>query len=137
VLGDLRGGVTVVDDYAHHPAEIRATLAAARTRYPGRRLVVVHQPHTYTRTRNLLTEFAAALAKADVVVLTPVYAARERDTLGISSADLAAAMEDAILVESLDEAAARVWDLLQPGDVLITLGAGDVNRVGRQVMQSG
>lgn len=138
VLGEV-GGVTVVDDYAHHPVEIRATLAAARIRYLGRRLVVVHQPHTYTRTRNLLTEFAAALADADVVVLTPIYAAREDDTLGVSSADLAAAMEAhprVTLVESLDEAVERVANLIEPGDVLITLGAGDVNEVGRRIVKA-
>ena len=138
VLGEVNG-VTVVDDYAHHPAEIRATLAAARVRYPGKRLVAVHQPHTYTRTRDLLAEFAAALADADVVMLTPIYAARERDTLGVSAADLAAAMRDhpaVTLADSLDDAAARVLSLLRPGDVLITLGAGDVNLVGKHVLQS-
>jgi len=136
VLGEV-GGITVVDDYAHHPAEIQATLAAARERYPGRRLVAVHQPHTYSRTRDLLTDFAAALAEADVVVLAPIYAARERDTLGVSSADLAAAMAGhsrVTLVGSLDEAAAHVQNALEPGDVLITLGAGDVNHVGRKVL---
>ncbi len=137
VLGQVRG-VTVIDDYAHHPAEIQATLAAARARYPSRRLVVVHQPHTYTRTRDLLPDFAAALAEADVVVLTPIYAARERDTLGVSSADLAAVMRHhpaVTLVESLDEAIEYVRDVLRPGDVLITLGAGDVNQVGKQIIQ--
>ncbi|MBU0491382.1 MAG: UDP-N-acetylmuramate--L-alanine ligase [Chloroflexi bacterium] len=134
VLGEVNG-VPVIDDYAHHPAEIRATLAAARQRYPGRRLVAVHQPHTYTRTRALLTEFASALAQADVVMLTPIYAARERDTLGVSSADLAAAMDRVILTDSLDEAAARVLELLRPSDVLITLGAGDVNRIAYSVIR--
>jgi len=135
VLGEVNG-VTVVDDYAHHPAEIQATLATARARYPDRRLVIVHQPHTYTRTRDLLPDFAVALADADVVVLTPIYAARERDTLGVSSADLAAAMRGhphVQLVESLNQATLYVSNLLEPGDVLITLGAGDVNQVGRDV----
>jgi len=135
VLGEVNG-VTVVDDYAHHPAEIQATLATARARYPDRRLVIVHQPHTYTRTRDLLPDFAVALADADVVVLTPIYAARERDTLGVSSADLAAAMRGhphVQLVESLNQATLYVSNLLEPGDVLITLGAGDVNQVGRDI----
>ena len=83
------GGITVIDDYAHHPTEVRATLAAARDRYPGRRIVVYLQPHTYSRTRALLDDWADAFGDADIVRIGEIYAARERDTLGIDSATLA------------------------------------------------
>src|SRR5439155_24872247 len=78
------GGVTVVDDYAHHPTEIAATLEAARRRFPGRRLVALFQPHTYTRTRDFLDQFASSLSAADRVIVSEIYASRERDTLGLS-----------------------------------------------------
>jgi UDP-N-acetylmuramate--alanine ligase len=130
------GGVTVVDDYAHHPTEIRATLAAARERFPGQELWVIFQPHTYSRTKHLMAEFAEALALADHVVVTEVYAAREHDTLGVSGADIVAHMEhpDARFVPELDEAAKGVTARMKPGDVLLTLGAGDVWCVGESVM---
>ena len=129
-------GVTVVDDYAHHPTEIRATLAAARARYAGRRIVAVHQPHTYSRLRNLLPEFASAFGDADVVLICDIYASRETDTLGMHSRDLVAAMTHAEVryVGGLAEAVSALQGLLRPGDVLITLGAGDVNRVGQEIL---
>ncbi len=130
-------GVTVVDDYGHHPTEIAATLAAARTKRP-RRLWCVFQPHTYHRTKSLLPEFARALEAADVVVVTDVYmpAGREVDTLGVSSADIVAAMqhEQAHYVGGLAEAAAFVGERLEAGDMLITMGAGNVFRVGEEVL---
>src|SRR5437016_1863628 len=81
-------GVTVVDDYAHHPTEIAATIEAARSRYGGRRLLVLFQPHTYTRTRDFLDGFASSLAKADRVIVSEIYASREKDTLGLSGRDI-------------------------------------------------
>ncbi|MBM3133817.1 MAG: UDP-N-acetylmuramate--L-alanine ligase [Chloroflexi bacterium] len=135
VKGETRG-ILVIDDYAHHPSEIKATLRAARERYPGRRIVAVHQPHTFSRLKALLPEFAAAFADADVVVITEVYPARETDTLGVSSRDLVAAMRHPAVHYAADlaEAARLVQTLLRPGDVLLTLGAGDVFLVGEQLL---
>ncbi len=128
--------VTVVDDYAHHPTEIKATLAAARSRYAGRRIVAVHQPHTYSRLLNLLPEFASAFGDADIVLICDIYASRETDTLGMHSQKLVSAMTHPGVhyAGGLDEAAAMLKGLLLPGDVLITLGAGDVNQVGREIL---
>ena len=136
---ELKGeadGVTVVDDYAHHPTEIRATLAAARQRFPGRTLWAVWQPHTYSRTKTLLPEFAQAFDQADHVLVLPIYAARERDTLGISSGDVVAAMDhpDARLVGSREEAVAVLGTEVAPGDVVLTLGAGDGDKVGEWLL---
>jgi UDP-N-acetylmuramate--alanine ligase len=141
-------GVTVVDDYAHHPTEIRATLAAARIKYPDRPIWAVFQPHTYSRTAALLDDFAAALDKADHVLVTGIYAARERDTLGVSGADIvarmsaasagasagAAAPATAAYVEALDDAVDILLERVRPGDVVITLGAGDGNLIGEGLL---
>lgn len=119
--------IAVVSDYAHHPTEIAATIAAARERYPSRRIVAVFQPHTYSRTRALLDEFAHALDAADQVVLADIYRAREVDSLGVSSADIAARMTQAPqLVGDAAESALVVRDLLRPGDVVLVMGAGDI-----------
>ena len=132
------GGVVVIDDYAHHPTEIRATLQAARGRFPDRSLWAVWQPHTYSRTVTLLREFAKAFDAADHVIVLPIYAARETDTLGASSAGVVAAMEhpDARCARSLDEAVVWLGTELQPGDVVLTLGAGDGYRVGEWVLEA-
>jgi UDP-N-acetylmuramate--alanine ligase len=131
-----RNGVTVVDDYAHHPTEIKATLAGARGRYAGRRIVAVHQPHTYSRLRNLLDEFAGAFADADIVLMCDIYASRETDTLGMHSRTLVERMHhaDARYVGGLPAAVETLKGLLAPGDVLMTLGAGDVNAVGDAIL---
>ena len=131
------GGVVVVDDYAHHPTEIRTTLRAARDRFPGRSLWAVWQPHTYSRTATLLADFAQAFAAADHVVVLPIYAARETDTLGVSSGDVVAAMQhpDARCARSLDEAVVWLGTELRSGDVVLTLGAGDGYRVGEWVLE--
>ena len=136
---ELKGeadGVTVVDDYAHHPTEIRATLAAARERFPGRALWAVWQPHTYSRTRALFDGFARAFGQADHVLVLPIYAARERDTLGVSSQDVVAAMDhpDARLVSSREEAVAVLGAEVGQGDVVLTLGAGDGDLVGELLL---
>ncbi|HUS16598.1 MAG TPA: UDP-N-acetylmuramate--L-alanine ligase [Chloroflexia bacterium] len=135
------GGVLVVDDYAHHPTEIAATLAAARRHLAGRRLVVVFQPHTYTRTQSFLAEFATVLATADVAIICEIYASRETDTLGLSSRQLvdqinALAPDRAAYAADLGAAARLASGLLQSGDVLFTLGAGDVWQVGDTVLSS-
>ena len=129
-------GLVVIDDYAHHPTQIRTTLRAARERYPGRTIWAVFQPHTYSRTRALLDEFAASFADADHVVITDIYPAREDDDLGVSAADIVARMKhpDARYIPGLNEAAGYMLDHLQPGDVLITLGAGDGYKVGEIVL---
>jgi UDP-N-acetylmuramate--alanine ligase len=125
------GGILVVDDYAHHPSEIRVNLRAARERYPNRRLWAVFQPHTYSRTKALLGDFAAAFADADEVMILDIYPARETDTLGISSDDLRK------LVPGRCHAAGRPGDAaeqlagsVRDGDLVITFGAGDVTNVG-------
>jgi UDP-N-acetylmuramate--alanine ligase len=130
------GGVLVVDDYAHHPTEIRATLAAARACYPGRHIWAVFQPHTYSRTRALLSDFAAAFADADHVVVVDIFPARETDDGSVSSRDIVGRMEhpNARYIGALDGAADFIVDHIRSGDVLITLGAGDGYRVGEIVI---
>jgi len=130
------GGVTVVDDYAHHPSEIRATLAAARQRYAGRTVWVVFQPHTYSRTRTLLAEFATAFDDADHVIITAIYAAREKDDLGIGAEDLVKMMihPHVLHIADLSEASSWASKKLRRGDVLMTVGAGDVWRIGEEVL---
>ena len=137
-LGDA-AGVTIVDDYAHHPTEIRATLAAARLAFPGRRVVAAFQPHLYSRTRDFATEFGDALAQADAVYLTEIYPAREKPIDGVSS-DL---VSDAVRRASgevtwrgqrggLAEALAAG---VRPGDVVLTIGAGDITKTGPELLE--
>jgi UDP-N-acetylmuramate--alanine ligase len=130
------GGVTVIDDYAHHPTEVRATLAAARARYTGRRILAYVQPHTYSRTRALFSEWPAAFVDADCVFVGDIYAAREQDTLGVSAAGLADAIGvKAQAVGSIVRAAQQILEQIEPGDLLLTLGAGDSSRVGELVLE--
>ncbi len=132
----VAGGVTVVDDYAHHPTEIQATLQAARQRFPGRRIVAVFQPHTYTRTRDFMDDFANSLFSADRVIITEIYASRERDTLGLSGRTLADTIANvrAEFAPTLEEATQMLLDDLLPGDILLTMGAGDIWKVGEDVL---
>ncbi len=123
-------GITVVDDYGHHPTEIAAVLAAARAGKP-QRIVVAFQPHRYTRTRDLMHEFGVALAAADEVVLTGIYAASEQPIPGVTIEALSAAINavrpsPVHLVPQLDDVAARVVEIARPGDLVITLGAGSI-----------
>lgn len=136
VKGEV-GGVTIVDDYAHHPTEIAATLHAARLRYPNRRLLVLFQPHTYTRTRDYMPAFAGALSLADRAYVTEIYASRERDTLGMSGRLIVEriAHSYAEFVPTLDEAVETLLDDIAVGDVLITMGAGDVWKAGEAVLR--
>ena len=130
-------GVTVVDDYAHHPTEIAATLKAAQ-HSPHNSVWCVFQPHTYTRTKAFFHEFAEALSHADHLVLADIYAARETDTLGISSADLAEETAklgtDTHYFPSFREIEAFLRENCRPGDLLITMGAGDVVTVGEDLL---
>lgn len=130
------GGVTVIDDYAHHPTKIRATLAAARQRFAGRRIWAVYQPHTYSRTLALLAEYQQSFADADHVLVVPIFASRERDTLGISSKDLVsgAPHKDMRCVDSLDEAVLMLARNVNAGDVVVIMGAGDSYRVGEGLL---
>ncbi len=136
------GGVTVIDDYAHHPTAIRLTLAGLREFYPGRRLIVDFMSHTYTRTAALLEEFAGAFGEADVVILHRIYAsARERFDGKISGKDLyhkvrAAHPGRVEYRREVLEAVPLVLSLLEPGDILVTMGAGDNWRLGRAVLQN-
>ncbi len=132
------GGVTIVDDYAHHPTELRATLAAARQAFPARRLVAAFQPHLYSRTAAHGDAMGEALAQADLAIVTDVYAAREAPIAGVSGALVAQAAErrGARVVYEARRAALtdRVAGLLEPGDVLLTLGAGDITRLGPEIL---
>jgi UDP-N-acetylmuramate--alanine ligase len=131
-------GVVVIDDYAHHPTEITATLAAARTAFPGRRIVVAFQPHLYSRTRDFAREFACSLSAADAVYLTDIYAARERPIEGVTSALIAEAFgaEKRKLRWSGDRAslAAALAADARDGDVMITMGAGDITQTGPELL---
>jgi UDP-N-acetylmuramate--alanine ligase len=137
-LGE-HGGVAIVDDYAHHPSELEATLSAARQAFPGRRLVAVFQPHLYSRTEAHGDAMGRALAAADLVIVTEVYAAREQPIPGVSGrrvADAAArAGADAHFEPARAAVSRRVYDTLRPGDVVLTLGAGDITRVGPELVR--
>lgn len=128
-------GVLVIDDYAHHPREIAANIAAARARYPERRLVVAFQPHTYSRTRALLDDFASALRGADVVAVLDIYAARETDTLGVFAIDLVVRVPGAVSAGDVREAASRLAALVQPNDLVLTFGAGTVTSLGPLLLE--
>ena len=124
--------VLLVDDYGHHPTEISATLDALRDAYPDRRLVLVYQPHRYSRTRNLFDELADALAGADLLVLTEIYAASENPIAAVSSEALLHAIhlrgkETAFYVNDLGEVPDRLAALCQDGDVVVTMGAGSIS----------
>jgi UDP-N-acetylmuramate--alanine ligase len=126
------GGFTVVDDYAHHPTEIARTIEAARERYPGSTLRVLFQPHLYSRTRHLADELAEALAAADDVTVTDVYPAREQKIPGVTGRLVIDGLSDrgvlAAWAPTVEEGAARLRRRARPGDVVLVLGAGDVDR---------
>ena len=129
-------GVTVIDDYAHHPREIAVNIAAARGRYPGRRIWAVFQPHTFSRTKALLDDFAVALSEADRIAVLDIYAARETDTLGISAADLRARLPaETLATTGPAETAATLARRVKPGDVVLGLGAGDITQMGPKLLE--
>ena len=133
-LGDVQvaaGRVTLVDDYGHHPTEVAATLEAARQGWPDRRVVLVFQPHRYTRTRDLLDEFARVLSEADALVVAEVYPAGEAPIAGADGKSLCRAIRsrgrvEPVLLKSLDELPGALADLLRDGDVVLTMGAGSI-----------
>ena len=133
-LGDVEtknGVVKLVDDYGHHPTEVAATLAAAKAGYPERRVVLVFQPHRYTRTRDLMDDFATVLSEADALVLLDVYAAGEEPIAGADGRTMARAVRtrgavDPVFVEQLDDLAGVLNDVLVDGDLVLTMGAGDI-----------
>ena len=126
------GGVTIVDDYGHHPTELAATIAAVRERYPGRRLRVLFQPHLYSRTRHLAAEIGAALAAADDVTVTDVYPAREQPLPGVTGKLVVESLSDrgllAAWVPTVEDGVAYLARRAEAGDVLLVIGAGDVDR---------
>ena len=138
VRGEARG-ITVVDDYAHHPAEIQATLDAAKNGF-GRQVVAVFQPHRYTRTRALLSEFSTAFYQADRVFVTEIYPAGEAPIAGVSGRQIADGVaghghKRVTYVADKGDLAAAVLDVAQPGDMVLTLGAGDIWRVGEEILE--
>jgi UDP-N-acetylmuramate--alanine ligase len=136
ILGEYAGAI-IVDDYAHHPTEIRATLTAARRSYPKRRIVALFQPHLYSRTRDFAREFAQSLRVADVALVAPIYAAREKPIGGITSQLIADAAEG---VEFLDRSNEEIVEELRrrlgSNDIFITLGAGDVHEISEALAQA-
>lgn len=131
-------GFTIIDDYAHHPQEIAATIEAAK-KYPHRKLWIVFQPHTYSRTAALLDDFAGALSQADEIVLADIYAAREKNTIGISSDDLRKHMleqnTNVYYIPKFEDIEDFLLQHVEEGDVLITMGAGDIYKVGDDLLK--
>ena len=135
LLGEVKGA-KIVDDYAHHPAEIKATLEAAKN-YPHNKLWCIFQPHTYTRTKTLLEDFAQSFTLADYVIIADIYAAREQDTGEITSLDLVNKINDSAKVSYIsgfDNIAKFVYEKLEAGDLVLTMGAGDIYKVGQMLL---
>jgi UDP-N-acetylmuramate--alanine ligase len=138
IKGEVRE-IMVVDDYGHHPAEIRATLAAAKKGWPERRLVVAFQPHRYTRTKELFDEFVTAFYDADVLLLTDIYAASEKPIEGVSADLLAGAIrrhgqKDVTYIAEREEIAGHLAGIVLPGDIVLTLGAGNIWQAGESLL---
>ncbi len=131
-------GVTVIDDYAHHPTEIRATLSAARLAFPGRRVVIAFQPHLYSRTRDFAADFGLALAKADQLFLADIYPAREKPIDGVTSQLIAESSTVAgrrpVWMGTRPELAAALNQAVKDGDVVLTVGAGDITKTGPELL---
>ncbi len=126
-------GADVYDDYAHHPSELHSLLESVRLR-GYKRVILAFQPHTYSRTKALFTEFVEELKKADVLLLAEIYAAREQNLYGISSADLAAEIPGAMYFETLPEVTAQLRSLAREGDLILTVGAGDIFKAGEALL---
>lgn len=139
ILGEIKGS-RIIDDYAHHPAEIRATLEAARN-YPHREIWCVFQPHTFTRTKALLNDFAESFDNADHIIITDIYAAREIDTGEINSEILADKIKehspggDICYMKDFDEISKYIYENIKPGDIVLTMGAGNVYDIGRMILE--
>jgi len=129
----------VVDDYGHHPTEIKAVLAAAKNAWEGRRLVVVFQPHRYTRTKALFDEFLNSFDDAGVLILTDIYAASEKEIKGVHSMNLCKGIKDnghgnVTYLSGFKEIVDHLCAIVKPGDVVMTLGAGDVWKIGEELL---
>ena len=131
--GEYRGAM-LYDDYAHHPDELHALLTMARG-LGYQRLIVAFQPHTYSRTVKLFDRFVEELKLADVAVLAEIYAAREQNTMGISSADLSRNIPGSVYCSTLDKVTAQLRELARPGDLILTVGAGDIYRAGEKLLK--
>lgn len=129
-------GADLYDDYAHHPSEVRALLETAKT-LDYKRVVCAFQPHTYSRTKALFDDFVEVLKLPDVTLLTEIFAAREDNIYGISAKDVAGQIPGAEFCPTLDALKARLEELAQPGDLILTVGAGDVYTVGKQMAEEG
>lgn len=132
------GRVTIIDDYGHHPTEVAATLEALRQGYPGRRLVLAFQPHRYTRTHDLIDDFSKALSKADALLVTEVYAAGEAPIPGADGRAICRAVRgrgnvEPIFVDKVEELAESLADVIQDGDVIVTMGAGHISAVSHEL----
>ena len=127
-------GAEVYDDYAHHPDELHALLTTARE-LGYKRVIVAFQPHTYTRTAALFDRFVEELKLADVAIVAEIYAAREQNTLGISSADLCRNIPGSVYCSTLDKVADQLRKIVQPGDLVLTVGAGDIYRAGEKLLK--
>lgn len=127
-------GAEVYDDYAHHPDEVRATIEAVRD-LGDHRLVLAFQPHTYSRTKALFDDFVRELGQADVLVLAEIYAARERNDIGISSRDLAEKIPGSVYCETLPEVTEYLSQIVKEGDIVLTMGAGDIFRAGEALLK--
>ncbi|MDN6487395.1 MAG: UDP-N-acetylmuramate--L-alanine ligase, partial [Ancrocorticia sp.] len=128
-------GITVIDDYAHHPTEVEATLMAAREYAGEGRVIALFQPHLYSRTQNFAAEFAQALSLADRAIVTAVYAAREDPIPGVEGSLISDLMAGGEFVEDRAEAAAHAADVASAGDVILTIGAGDVTELGPVILE--
>lgn len=144
MYGDIKikhGTVTLVDDYAHHPTEVAATLRAAKNAWPEKRLVAVFQPHRYTRTRDLFEDFSQVLAECDVLILTEIYAAGEEPIAGADGRALCAAIRargkvNPIFIEDVELLGSDLQSILKDGDLVLTMGAGSIGRVASQLKES-
>jgi len=133
-------GITVVDDYGHHPTEIKVTLQAAKASWPDRRIVVVFQPHRYTRTQALFDDFTRSFYQSDLLVVLPIYAASEKEINGINSESLfeeirAHGHKDVVYMQSFEATIFHLKQILRPGDILLTLGAGNVYKLGETLLE--
>ena len=135
LVGKMPNGATVVDDYAHHPSEMKATLNTAKEMHFDR-ILCAFQPHTYTRTKALFHEFVEALGMCDQAVLAPIYAAREKNTIGIYSSDIAREVPGAVSFDSFDEIADYLRKEAGPNDLVLTMGAGNINEVGPMLIKN-
>ena len=134
LVGRMPNGATVVDDYAHHPSEMKATLSTAKEMHFDR-ILCAFQPHTYTRTKALFSEFVDALKQCDQAILAPIYAAREQNTIGIYSSDIAKEVPGAVSFDTFDEIADYLRKNAGPNDLVLTMGAGNINTVGPMLIK--